>query len=121
MAYDKEQLIAYRIQRARDTVEEVKMAIEHGRFPLAENRMYYSMFYMVMALAITHDYSTSKHTQLLGWFNKEFVRTGQVDMTLAGRVLLIVVIYFGQGKGSVVTARNMTDHERRRFSQWNNR
>ena len=44
-----------------------------------------------------------------------------LGQTFAGRFLLIVVIYFGQGKGFVVTARNMTDHERRRFSQWNNR
>lgn len=32
-------IIYYRIQRARETVDEVKMALEHGRFNLAENRI----------------------------------------------------------------------------------
>ena len=82
MAYDSEELIAYRMQRARETIEEVNMAIEHERFLLAENRIYYGMFYMVMALALKHGFMTSKHAQLLGWFNKEFVRTGQVDVAL---------------------------------------
>jgi len=35
MAYDSEELIAYRVQRARETIEEVNMAIEHERFLLA--------------------------------------------------------------------------------------
>ena len=55
---------------------------EHERFLLAENRIYYGMFYMVMALALKHGFMTSKHAQLLGWFNKEFVRAGQVDVAL---------------------------------------
>jgi len=70
------------MQRARETGEEAKMAMEHDHFLLAENRIYYGMFYMVTALALKHDFSTSQHAQLLGWFNKEFVRTGHIDVTL---------------------------------------
>ncbi len=47
MAYDKQALIEHRIQRARETVEEIKMALEHNRLNLAVNRIYYAMFYMV--------------------------------------------------------------------------
>ncbi|MCP4103270.1 MAG: HEPN domain-containing protein, partial [Lentisphaerae bacterium] len=82
MPYDKKALIDYRIQRARETVQEAEMSLNHNRFNLAENRIYYSMFYMVQALAAKHDFSTSKHAQLLGWFNKTFVRTGQIDPAL---------------------------------------
>ena len=39
----------------------------------------------------------------------------------AGRYLFAVVIYFGKGQGYVVTARNMSDHERRRFLRWKKR
>lgn len=82
MPYDKRTLIDYRIQRARETVQEAEMSINHARFNLAENRIYYAMFYMVQALSVKHDFSTSKHAQLLGWFNKTFVRTGQIDPVL---------------------------------------
>jgi uncharacterized protein (UPF0332 family) len=80
--YDKAVLIDYRIQRARETVQEAEMSLEHNRLNLAENRIYYAMFYIVQALALKHDFSTSKHAQLLGWFNKTFVRTGQIEQTL---------------------------------------
>ena len=82
MPYDKKVLIEYRIQRAKETIQEVKMALEHNRLNLAENRIYYGMFYMVQALALKHNLKTSKHAQLLGWFNKEFVRTRQIDVAL---------------------------------------
>ena len=78
MAYDKQTLITYRIQRARDTVEEAKEAIERHHLQLAENRIYYGMFYMVQALALQQNFTTSRHTQLLGWFNKEFIHAGQI-------------------------------------------
>ena len=43
---------------------------------------------------------------------------GQTD---AGRYLFCVVIQFADGKGYPVTARPMTDREKRRYIQWRNR
>jgi len=40
-----------------------------------------------MALAIKNNYSTSKHHQLMGWFNRTFVKTGKVK-TEIGRIYL---------------------------------
>jgi uncharacterized protein (UPF0332 family) len=37
------------------------------------------MYYMLSALALKHEFSTSKHTQLIGWFNKHFVKTGKIE------------------------------------------
>ena len=34
------------------------------------------MFYAVTALAIKSKFETSKHAQLIGWFNREFKTTG---------------------------------------------
>ena len=33
-----------------------------------------------------HDFSTSKHQQLIGWFNKKFISTGEIDRKY-GRIL----------------------------------
>jgi uncharacterized DUF497 family protein len=38
--------------------------------------------------------------------------------TRAGRLLFCVVIQFPDGKGYPVTARPMTDNEKRRYKQW---
>jgi hypothetical protein len=52
MPYDKRMLINYRIQRARETVQEAEMALRHSRFNLAENRIYYAIFYMCRRLRL---------------------------------------------------------------------
>jgi uncharacterized protein (UPF0332 family) len=37
------------------------------------------MFYILLALALKHGQKTSKHKQIIGWFNKEFVKKGKVN------------------------------------------
>ena len=44
-----------------------------------------------------------------------------LGQTAAGRYLFCVVIQFPDGRGYPVTARPMTDKERRRYHQWRNR
>lgn len=85
MEYNKIDLINYRVERSRDTIKEAENAIKNGMLHLAENRIYYAIFYIVSALSIKHDFSTSKHMQLLGWFNKNFIKTSLLDLEL-GRI-----------------------------------
>lgn len=47
--------------------------------------------------------------------NPVYYILGQTD---AGRYLFVIVIQFPDGNGYPVTARPMTDKERRRFKQW---
>lgn len=44
-----------------------------------------------------------------------------LGQTRAGRYLFCVVIAFPDSKGYPVTARSMTDKEKRRFKQWRDR
>jgi len=82
MPVDIGALIKYRINRAEETLDEVKLAIENNRLHLAANRIYYSVFYIVSALALKNGFKTSKHSQLLSWFNKEFVKKELIDKNL---------------------------------------
>jgi len=83
---EKNALIEHRITRATDTIEEVSFLIKNKKFLLAVNRIYYGMFYILSALSLKYDFSTSKHQQLIGWFNKEFISTGEIDRKY-GRIL----------------------------------
>lgn len=78
----KEELIKYRLDRCKSSMEEAKIAIDLGKLHLAYNRIYYSIFYIITALALKSDFSSSKHSSLLGWFNKNFVNTGIVSKEL---------------------------------------
>jgi len=73
-------LIAYRIEQALSTSQEARILLENNLFRGAVNRMYYSMFYMLQALSLKHQFESSKHAQLIGWFNKNFIHTGLIEI-----------------------------------------
>jgi uncharacterized protein (UPF0332 family) len=79
MEQHKLDLLKYRIDRAKETAGEAEMALKHNKLRLAENGIYYAIFYIVHALSILSGFSTSKHATLKGWFNKEFVFPGKID------------------------------------------
>jgi len=78
MAFNKKELIKYRIKRCDETIEDARISIENNRLHNAENRIYYAIFYVVSALAIKNNFSTSKHWNLLSWFNQNFIKTGSL-------------------------------------------
>lgn len=76
---DKNSLIKYRIQQAEETNKDVQLLIDNDRLRAAVNRIYYGMFYSLLALALSEDFETSKHPQLIGWFNKNFIHTKLIE------------------------------------------
>jgi uncharacterized protein (UPF0332 family) len=74
------QLIEYRIEQAKSTAREAEFLLNNDMFRGAMNRIYYSMFYMLQALSLKFQFESSKHSQLLGWFNKTFIHPGQLDI-----------------------------------------
>ena len=82
MPVDINSLIKYRINRAEESLDEAKLATENNMLHLAVNRIYYSAFYIVSALALKKGFKTSKHSKLLGWFNKEFVKKEFIEKNM---------------------------------------
>jgi uncharacterized protein (UPF0332 family) len=76
---DRNSLIKYRVEQAKDTIELAKFLIDSNRFIVAVNRIYYGLYYSVTALAIKNQFATSKHAQLIGWFNKEYIASEILD------------------------------------------
>ncbi len=76
---DRESLIRYRLDQADETILDVQLLIDNDRLRSAVNRIYYGMFYSLLALGSAHQYETSKHALLIGWFNKNFIHKGLID------------------------------------------
>ncbi|MCL5028769.1 MAG: HEPN domain-containing protein [Bacteroidetes bacterium] len=76
---DRSALIKYRIEQADETIADVELLIENNRFRSAINRIYYGMFYSLLALALEYKFESSKHAQIIGWFNKNFVHENKSD------------------------------------------
>ena len=83
---DRQNLIGYRLQQAKETMDDVQLLINNKRFRSAVNRIYYGMFYALMALGSANRFETSKHAQLIGWFNRNFIYEGKIDARF-GRII----------------------------------
>lgn len=73
----KNELVAYRLSQAAETLEEAEFLLEGGKSLRAvTNRAYYSMFYSILALLINEPFASSKHSGVLSYFNRRFVSEG---------------------------------------------
>ena len=77
-----EALIRYRREKSREALEDAYILFKAGRLFSTLNRIYYALFYEVMALLLTKDLSSAKHTGIRALFNEHFVKTGKVSVEL---------------------------------------
>jgi uncharacterized protein (UPF0332 family) len=83
---EQNSLVKLRLEQAEETYEAAELLLANSKYGAALNRIYYGMFYAVSALGIKYGFETSKHAKLLGWFNKEFVNVGLIDVKF-GRIV----------------------------------
>ncbi len=79
---DRTAIINYRLEQAQQAAKDAKLLLDNGSFSASVNRIYYSIFYVISALALKNSFITSKHQQLIGWFNKNFIHKKIVDKRL---------------------------------------
>ena len=73
----KDVLISYRLEQAEDSLREAELLLNAGKsFRGAVNRAYYAMFYAVLALLSKSGSASSKHSGVIGLFDKNFVKKG---------------------------------------------
>jgi len=83
---DRDALVKYRLNQAFETIELAQFLVKNDKLVIAVNRIYYGMYYALTALAIKDGFETSKHGQLIGWFNKEYISTKKAD-PIFGKIL----------------------------------
>jgi uncharacterized protein (UPF0332 family) len=74
------------IRKSEEALSDAIFSFENKRYSITLNRIYYAIFYSVLALAYKDNFITSKHLQLKGWFNKKYIYENKV---LEERVLKI--------------------------------
>jgi len=77
-------LIRYRLAEAEDSIKEAKVLLKEGMSMRAVmNRLYYAMFYAVLALLQERQLGTSKHIGAISLFDREFIKTGIFDKSIS--------------------------------------
>lgn len=79
---DRETLFRYRLREAEDTLADAEQMLTGGVSPRSVvNRSYYAVFYFILALFQKDGVNarTSKHSGVIGVFDKEYVLSGKVE------------------------------------------
>jgi len=76
---DRQSLIDYRLRQATDTIDLANFLTISEKYVIAVNRIYYGMYYALTVLALKNGFETSKHGQLVGWFNREYIAYRRLD------------------------------------------
>jgi uncharacterized protein (UPF0332 family) len=76
---DKAELVKYRLNRARETYNEVSILVKNELWNTAVNRLYYSCFYAVIALLANEGVEIQTHSGVRQLFGLHFVKTGKIE------------------------------------------
>ena len=79
---DIQTLITYRMERSKEAVKAAEIMLENNMLTFAMNRIYYSMFYAVQSLLASDGVTFSKHGQVKGYFNREWIKSGKFPKRL---------------------------------------
>lgn len=79
MTGTKNDLINYRIARAKDTFDDASILAERGKWNSTINRLYYAAYYALMALLLDSDLKPTTHNGAKSSFSEYFIKTGKID------------------------------------------
>jgi len=79
MTGTKNDLINYRIARAKDTYDDALILAEKEKWNSTINRLYYSAYYAIMALLLDSDLKPTTHNGTKSNFSEYFIKTGKID------------------------------------------
>ncbi len=84
MKYRKE--VIELVKKAQKSLEAAKELFNKDYSEFSVSRAYYAMFYCAEALLLSKGLSFSKHSAVISFFGKEFVKTGLMPKKLHGYI-----------------------------------
>lgn len=77
------ELAGYRMERAREMLSAAEGNLEIGQYKTSLNRSYYAIFHAMRAANILKGFDSSKHSGVIAFFNKEYLKEGIMDRQLS--------------------------------------
>lgn len=113
----KKALVAYRIQRAYETLREAEVMIRESFYNAAINRLYYACYYATVALLLKYDIQTQTHNGVKTMLGLHFISTGKLPVKVGktfstlfekGIVEIMMTLYIvtKNGKQLISTSRD---------------
>ena len=100
MPNNRKELSIYRMQRARQDFEAAKKLFDNDNTHKASiNRSYYAIFHAIRALLALDGVDFKKHTAVISYFRREYIKTGKLD------------VGYSEIVGNAFNIRNSSDYE----------
>lgn len=80
MSRTKDDLVAYRIERAFETLRTAKTIAGYCDWNAVANRLYYACFYAMLALLARNDLDTYTHKGVKIMLSQHFIKSGLIDV-----------------------------------------
>lgn len=77
------ELAGYRMERANEMLEAAKKNLEIGQYKTSLNRSYYAIFHAMRAANILKGFDSSKHSGVIAYFNREYLKSGILERSLS--------------------------------------
>ena len=89
----------YRLELAAERVRISKAMIDMGAYRDSINRSYYAVFTAIRALLAERNIDFKKHSAVIGYFRREYVKTGLFDVKFSSYI------------GNAFRARQYSDYD----------
>ena len=77
------QLSQYRLERAKEVYRDSETLLNQKSFASSVNRSYYAIFHALRAVTALDGFDSSKHSGVISYMNREYVKTGVFDKRLS--------------------------------------
>lgn len=77
------ELAGYRMDRAKEMLVAARENLEIGQYKKSLNRSYYAIFHAMRAMNILKGFDSSKHSGVIAFFNKEYLKENILDRNLS--------------------------------------
>lgn len=76
---ERDAIVAFRIQKSKDTLDEAKGIATLGYWNAVVNRLYYACYYVTSALLIKNKYAAQTHRGVIHLLGLHFIKEGLVS------------------------------------------
>lgn len=104
----RQELTGFRLTRATESFTMASLAVEQKYWNVVASELYYTCYYLVIALFAKNDIKTSTHSGVRTELGAKFIKTGILDIKW-GR--LIAVLFDLRQKGDYGDFIQLTEYE----------
>lgn len=77
------ELVGYRMDRAFEMLSASEDNFNIGQYKTSMNRSYYAIFHSMRAVNLLKGFDSSKHSGVIAFFNKEYIKNGILEKQLS--------------------------------------